>query len=533
MAHTEQQQEQSTQKEQQKGQAWIKIPDWFAIDNYLENVKIWYKVQPFMYDKTGLYWLWDHDTYIWRQCDETDVMIALDRGLQMHGATVNKSIKANYLEAVRRIGRMYKPHDPRPTWVQFNDTVYDIKEGYSFKGHPNIFITNRIPWNAVKGSTERIEQIFRQWVAPDKVELLFDIIAYSCLCDMPIASIFCLKGGGSNGKSEYQRLIGRFLGEENICESELSLLSTSRFESSHLYRKLVCFMGEINCGTINETALLKKLSAGDFVGVEFKHRGKFVSRNYAKLIVGANSLPRTIDNTHGWHRRWYIIDFPNQFDQQRSPILDLQESDYEALAYKCLQNLKPIVTTCSFTNTQSIEQRQRHYEVASNPLKEFLDMEFCKVMLDSDYYSIYGEVYTCFTRWLVAHNKRKVKYAEFRDALTEEGLYIEKTQKGQVNGRFIIGLQFSFPLFEKYMHDRHDRMTNSQLTFPYRENKLETRHSVMSVMDSGAEKKPFDGQSFEWSDDWIVHHQCAYPGCITRVCNLGQDDLPFCKKHLK
>jgi len=63
--------------------------------------------------------------------------------------------------------------------------------------------------------------------------------------------MLCLYGCGRNGKSQYLKIVNKFLGISNICSTELDLLvgsNSSRFEIFKLYKKLCCMMGETNFG---------------------------------------------------------------------------------------------------------------------------------------------------------------------------------------------------------------------------------------------------------------------------------------------
>jgi hypothetical protein len=65
--------------------------------------------------------------------------------------------------------------------------------------------------------------------------------------------------------------------------------------------------------------------------------------NYAKIIISTNNLPTTDDKTIGFYRRWLIVDFPNQFSEQKDILNDIPEEEYNALALKCTFILKDLL----------------------------------------------------------------------------------------------------------------------------------------------------------------------------------------------
>jgi hypothetical protein len=120
------------------------------ITNYIENVKCFYKIQPFFYDKSGMFWFWRGNK--WEIVDDIDVMNAIDKELSFGGETVTSGVKNNYLEAFKRVGRIKIPKDAPKTWVQFKDKIFDIKTQKIFNATSEYFICNPIPWKLGKSN---------------------------------------------------------------------------------------------------------------------------------------------------------------------------------------------------------------------------------------------------------------------------------------------------------------------------------------------------------------------------------------------
>jgi putative DNA primase/helicase len=108
------------------------------------------------------------------------------------------------------------------------------------------------------------------------------------------------------------------------------------------------------------------------IGFEYKNKTPFDEVNYAKILIATNNLPATTDKTVGFYRRWAIIDFPNQFSEQKDILAEIPEEEYESLALKCCSMLKELLKTRKFTNEGTIEERAEKYESKSNFLEQFL-----------------------------------------------------------------------------------------------------------------------------------------------------------------
>jgi len=334
--------------------------------------------QPCYYDKSRSWWLWDWSLKKWDRTDETDILNAIENQAAIN--TINSKEKTEILEALKQVSRLNKPADIKPTWIQFKDTIVDIKTGDRIKATPNYFVTNPIPYKLHESEfyqTPVMDKIFEEWVGKEYVQTLYEIIAYCLLPDYPLNRIFCFIGAGMNGKSCFLNLLRKFIGKSNVCSTELDTLLRSRFEVTRLHKKLVCQMGETDFSEMEKTSILKKITGGDLIGFEYKNKDPFEDINYAKILIATNNLPSTKDKTIGFYRRWVIIDFPNQFNEKKNILSDIPEEEYESLALKCTLILKDLLKDRKFTNEGEIADKKEKYENHSNPfnlfMKEFID----------------------------------------------------------------------------------------------------------------------------------------------------------------
>ena len=457
------------------------------IDNYLENVRAFHKIQPFFYDKAGLFWFWQKEEFRWVMVDEIDVMVAIDKNLNLLGQTVSSSVKQSYLEGFRRVGRVNIPKEAPKTWIQFKEQVIDIKDSGKFNASPEYFFTNPFPWgigNSV--NTPIMDKLFEDWVGKEHVQTLYEIIAYCCVSDYPIHIILCLVGSGRNGKSKFQSLISKFIGSENICSTELDTLLKSRFESFKLYKKSVCLLGETNFGTLTKTSLLKKLVGQDLIGFEYKQKKPFDGYNYAKIIINSNSLPTSEDTSEGFYRRWLIIDFPNEFPEGKDILETIPEEEYRNLARKVATLLPRLLEKGSFTNQGSIEDRKQKYILSSNPLEMFV--KTCCVEDHIEYIKS-TDLYMAYCNFLKKLKTRKVSRKEFNSALNEQGYSSVRTTK-KVKNNYRNNLENDdfvstywidgITLKEDFMQIM-SKMNRSSIHSLYKEKSSETLHKMHNV----------------------------------------------------
>lgn len=416
---------------------------------------------PFTYDDNKIWWAWNQEEYRWEIVDECHMMNQFDKCYTL--ATEDAKIKSQIVEALKKVGRLNKPTEVKPTWIQFKDTVVDILTGERFKASPKYFITNPIPHELNKENfegTPAMDKIFEEWVGKDHIRTLYEILAYCLLPDYPIHRIFCFIGGGLNGKSKFLELLRKFIGEKNVCCTELDILLTSRFEVTRLHKKLACQMGETNFNEMSKTSILKKLSGGDLIGFEYKRANLFEEKNYAKILISTNNLPTTTDKTMGFYRRWMIIDFPNQFSEKKDILNDIPSEEFGSLALKSISILKDLLQKREFTNEGSIEDRQKKYEDHSDPLEKFIK-EF--VVEDFEGHIWKGEFEKKLNQWNKENRHREMSEVAIGKKMKEKGieqrlLPASWLERGQA--RAWIGIKWKEGLTENNTINQQDNQDN-------------------------------------------------------------------------
>lgn len=409
--------------------------------NKLTLAEEFHKEQPYFYDKTRIWWLWNNQLNCYEEIDETDLLNEISKLTQEN--TVNTRDRIEIIEGLKQIGRLKVPKEQKYKFIQFKNKLIEIHPPGTFHNEecklierestPEYFITNPILYDLSKyDETPVMDKIFAEWVGESYVPLLYEIMAYSMYPDYPLNRIFFMIGSGSNGKSTFLQILARFLGKHNLCSTELELLVKNRFESSKLYKKLACIMGETNFNQLNNTSLLKRLCSGtDLIGFEKKNKNCFDDYNYAKIIIASNSLPETTDKTPGFYRRWIIVDFNKTFTEKIDILSTIPAEEYKNLTRKCLNILKKLLEDRAFTKEGSVEERRQKYEEKSNPLEKFLND---RTVTDHDGFIFKYEFSGVFKGWLKANGFREWNDTEIGRKMKEKSF--EEQRKLNDNGNY-------------------------------------------------------------------------------------------------
>jgi putative DNA primase/helicase len=197
-----------------------------------------------------------------------------------------------------------------------------------------------------------------------------------------------LYGKGRNGKGAFLRLLTAFLGKENVSCVGLQKLVTDRFAGVDLVDKAANLAGDLPIRDLSDSDVFKESTGGDGFRVEGKGTKSFNYTNWAKMVFGANSLPKSSDDTDGFYSRWIIINFPHRFGPGGKKAIDytLEErmhSDKELsgllnLAVKGLQRLKK--NKWEFSYSKTIDDVRDMYKRLADPVYAFV-MDRCEVDL--------------------------------------------------------------------------------------------------------------------------------------------------------
>jgi P4 family phage/plasmid primase-like protien len=418
-----------------------------------------FKNNPIMYNDK-MWWRWDQEYKKWYMIDDVKVIMDFNDNFVLqgiNGSVFHSNIRTAILNALKQAGLLFKEkfkQEIKPTWIVFKDCIVDVETGETFDHDFVYFATNPLPYNYLASDntdTSKIDKLFRDWVVDKEgktqdetwVQTLYEVFAYAMLPDYPIETIFVLHGDGSNGKSSAIKLLVNFLGAYNCSATELSLLSNpnSRFETTALFKKLVCLMSELDDSTLKNTSLLKKLTGNkELIRGEFKGKGQINFINYAKLIMSTNVIPDTADKTDGFYRRFLLVDFPNKFDATQGDVLkNLTIEDYEALARKLIKILQDILKKNTFTNLGTIKDRKQRYEDKANPLKRFID-EQCVVSMAEEIPVF--EFYEVFASYLAEKGYRVISKSKLSRLMKENGYEVEPKHNPDVGKtwRYYIGI---------------------------------------------------------------------------------------------
>jgi putative DNA primase/helicase len=174
------------------------------------------------------------------------------------------------------------------------------------------FITHQLPFKYEPEATAPLFQNYLDEVLPDieKQRVFAEYCGYIFVKPsvLKLEKMLILYGTGANGKSVFFEILNALLGTENISNYSLqSLTNDNGYFRAKIGNKLVNYASEIN-GKL-ETDIFKQMASGEPIEARLPYGEPFILNEYAKLIFNCNELPKDVEHTDAYFRRFLIVGF--------------------------------------------------------------------------------------------------------------------------------------------------------------------------------------------------------------------------------
>ncbi|MCS5488915.1 DNA primase family protein [Algoriphagus limi] len=242
------------------------------------------------------------------------------------------------------------------------------------------FLTYQLPFPYDPEAEAPIFEEFLNRVLPNKQiqKVLAEYLGYVFIRNgskiLKEEKALILHGTGANGKSVFFEIVNSLLGSQNVSNFSLqSLTNETGYYRAKIGNKLLNYASEIN-GKL-ETALFKQIVSGEPVEARLPYGQPFILRNYAKLIFNSNELPKDVEQTAAFFRRFLIIPFeitiPEE-EQDKNLHTKIIENELSGVFNWVLEGLKRLLEQKRFTKCEAIDKAVNDYKLSSDSVKMFL-----------------------------------------------------------------------------------------------------------------------------------------------------------------
>ena len=300
------------------------------------------------------------------------------------------------------------------------------------------FITYQLPFEYDPKAKAPIFEAYLNKVLPERERqmILAEYLGYVFIKhgsnQLKEEKALILFGNGANGKSVFFEIVSALLGSENTSNYSLqSLTDINGYFRAKLGNKLVNYASEIN-GKL-ESAIFKQMVSGEPVEARLPYGEPFIMKQYAKMIFNCNELPRDVEHTNAYFRRFLIIPFditipPEEQDKQlHSKII---ENELSGVFNWVLEGLNRLLRQKRFTECEAVKQAVEDYKKQSDSVKMFMDENEYENS-PADYIKI-KDLYPIYRMYCIEDGFKPVNKSNFIKRLSSFGVQVQRINVGNV-----------------------------------------------------------------------------------------------------
>src|SRR5690606_17645206 len=194
---------------------------------------------------------------------------------------------------------------------------------------------------------------------------------------LKLEKVLLLFGTGANGKSVLFEILMALLGAQNVANYSLQSLTAENGNSrAMLVNKLLNYASEIN-GKL-ESNIFKLLISGEPVEARLLYKNTQIISDYARFMFNCNELPKEVENTNAFFRRFIILPFrvtipPNKQDKELSSRII--ETELSGVFNWVLNGLTRLLKNKDFTQSSIVQNEVLQYQKESDSVMMFLEDE--------------------------------------------------------------------------------------------------------------------------------------------------------------
>ena len=276
-------------------------------------------------------------------------------------------------------GHLPPPQDSETTLINLKNGTYEINEKKRMlrKPNPTDFLKYQLSFEHNETATAPKFNAFLNQVLPQEElqKILAEYIGYIFIFSLKLEKILILYGSGANGKSVFYDIIIALLGRDNVTSYKLSSLTAQNsYQRSELQNKLLNYASELN-GKL-ETDTFKQLASGEPIEARQIYGKPYMMYRYARLMFNCNELPRDVENTNAFFRRFIIIPFEQTIpENKQDPELaqKIIDSELPGVFNWVLEGLQRLLNNRKFTESDIVRRQVEEYKCESDSVALFLE----------------------------------------------------------------------------------------------------------------------------------------------------------------
>jgi putative DNA primase/helicase len=381
----------------------------------------------------------------WAEIDKDEFQKFLGEAAERMGVA---KFSARFYQFKEQLFKQFLATAYLPTPESSKDTVLINLQNGTFEIRPdgtklrpfdsNDFITYQLPFEYDPQAKAPLFEAYLNRVLPDPerqrvlAEYLGSVFIKHGSNTLKEEKALILYGTGANGKSVFFEVVNALLGADNVSNYSLqSLTNDNGYFRAKLANKLVNYASEIN-GKL-ETGLFKAMVSGEPVEARLPYGEPFILNQYAKLIFNCNELPKDVEHTNAYFRRFLIIPFdvtiPEQ-EQDKTLHTKIIKNELPGVFNWVLQGLNRLLEQGGFSECKAAQQAVEQYRIESDSVQMFLSEHEYKGSPTN--HKLIKDLYPEYRAFCVNDGMTPFKKTNFVKQLRASGLVVDRVSQNQL-----------------------------------------------------------------------------------------------------
>lgn len=232
---------------------------------------------------------------------------------------------------------------------------------------------------------------------------------------------FMFLGSGDNGKSICLTYAELITGVKNGTQISLQEIAEDKFMRSGLDGMSTNIFPDLEKNELRHTGKIKAICSGEKITVQKKYDQSFGMQTFCKLLFSCNRFPKVYDQSQGFFRRWVIVKWERDFenDPERNEKLKeqlLDNQDERNKVFSCLVYLaRKLHQTGKFTHSKDWKTVQREWNENADPIDEF-DSNY---IIDNELHKTKRETYQFYKKIMLEKGESPLGMGQFSKAFSE------------------------------------------------------------------------------------------------------------------
>jgi putative DNA primase/helicase len=210
-----------------------------------------------------------------------------------------------------------------------------------------------------------------------------------------------------------------------------SLTNETGYFRAKLSGKLLNYVSELNANF--ETSIFKQLASGEPIETRLPFKEPFILTDYAKLMFNCNELPKDVEQTTAFFRRFLIIEFDvtiPESSQDKELSKKIIDSELSGVFNWVLEGLDRLLIQKNFSKCAAIDNARIEYEKQNDSVQLFIIENGFEVSISK--YILISELHKMYKTFCIEDGYKSLGKSKFIERLNHLNLFVTRLNVGNV-----------------------------------------------------------------------------------------------------